>query len=255
MPKCGTGYSAVGATCLGSDGTLFFTNFAVNYSEASKRWDYKGTFTADGKTLETDVWLKGIDSIPDSQPTIIDDRGIWLDGKGNILQMSDVVYHHSYSVDFWTKPHSDGTLLSINFDRLDATNGLVLCLKDFVFQLEDLRFGDLFAAERKLVEFYWTYLALSVKWENERRRSTVALYIENARVENLVSGHLICSFVSSHTFTTLGATLTEVNTLHNQFRGFFYTFRVLNYCAIDFSSMISLNCTGDVDCEICPRVT
>jgi len=63
------------------------------------------------------ITLTQIEKSNSNPPTVIDDRGAWFDGKEGILAFSPIIFHHSFSVDLWTKPHNDGDIFVINFDN------------------------------------------------------------------------------------------------------------------------------------------
>jgi len=104
---------------------LFSTNFAKDYDKQTEMWEYKIP-----KSMNV-ITLKQISSSSSSTPTVIDDRGAWFDGKEGILEFSSIVYHHSFSVDLWTKPHNDGDILIIDFDSQQDNQRLVLAATEF----------------------------------------------------------------------------------------------------------------------------
>jgi hypothetical protein len=79
----------------------------------------------------------------------------------------------------WVKPHSDGNLFVINFDRNEADNMILIATDNFYLKLQDIRFGDEFVPDKKLIEFYWTHIAVAVQWENELRHTTVTIWNES----------------------------------------------------------------------------
>lgn len=250
MPHCGTGYYAHSDRCTGTPEMLFSTAFAKDYKKEQEMWDYKR-----GKSYKS-IELRSPPQLTSSAPTVIDDRGAWFDGKDSILEFSPIVYHHSFTIDLWTKPHNDGNILIIDFDNSSNQNHqrLVFAATDYFLQFSDLRFGNEFRPERKLIEFYWTHIAVTVKWDNELHASTINLWHENESIALFTDSHIMISFSQAQTETTLGGYLTEKNTIIDPYRGFIYSLRVFNHQVTDFSDVISSECRGDVQCELCPRL-
>ena len=109
-----------------------------------------------------------------------------------------------------------------------------------------MRFGNDFRPEHKLIEFYWTHIALTIKWENEQHVSTITLWHENESIAVFTDRHLMISFSKLQTHTNIGGTVNQYNDIDSPYRGFIYTFRLFNYQVSEFSDVIGSTCHGDV---------
>lgn len=49
-----------------------------------------------------------------SDPYLIDDRGLWFDGKYDFIVIKGLKVHHKFAMSQWVKPHGSGTLFSVS---------------------------------------------------------------------------------------------------------------------------------------------
>jgi hypothetical protein len=50
--------------------------------------------------------------IKDSDPYVVDDRGLFFDGRNDYATIQGLVLNQSYTYTLWVKPHGDGTLVT-----------------------------------------------------------------------------------------------------------------------------------------------
>lgn len=79
-----------------------------------KVWNY----TPDPDNSEQPVSVKftaGIHEAWDSSdPYLIDDRGLWFDGKYDFIIITGLKVHTKFAMSQWAKPHGSGTLFSVS---------------------------------------------------------------------------------------------------------------------------------------------
>ena len=77
-----------------------------------------------------------------SLPYIIDDRGLWFDGKTNLAQFEGFTLHHTFTFDTWAKPHANGCFLSISNVSIPKGAYLAWCIEDTKMVFHNSKVGQ-----------------------------------------------------------------------------------------------------------------
>jgi hypothetical protein len=53
-------------------------------------------------------------------PIVLDDRGLWFNGKAHYLSVRGLTLNHSFVMSAWLRPHGAGTLISTSSVKSNA---------------------------------------------------------------------------------------------------------------------------------------
>ena len=97
QPQCPTGFDVYVGTC--DQKTLF---------------EYKMTFTSNDFEHRDDEVVVAAEA---GHPFYAYKRGIWLDGSST-LRLKNLIVNHTFSFEFWTRPNTNGAILSIGGGKI-----------------------------------------------------------------------------------------------------------------------------------------
>jgi hypothetical protein len=79
-------------------------------------WTYTDSVTID--SVSSDYTVEAIGGIhvgyDSSDPYLLDDRGLWFDGKYDFLLLKNLQIEMDFVYSLWIKPHGSGTLYSVS---------------------------------------------------------------------------------------------------------------------------------------------
>ena len=105
----------------------------------------------------------------DSDPLIVYRRGAYLNGSTSYITIHNFIFHHTFTIEMWTRINSDGTLFSINTLKQDAEDYLTYDLVNGILKLTYfpendtgiLNLNSVFSAAK------WHHPVVCVSWSSE----------------------------------------------------------------------------------------
>jgi hypothetical protein len=111
-------------------------------------------------------------------PFVIDDRGLWFDGKDDMAEIKGLRLHHSFTLDAWIRPHGDGTIFGAGntVHAFEYRRVYQWAIEENKLFWGDLEYSDVFFADTEITNFYWTHVAVTATWRNETKTTDIALW-------------------------------------------------------------------------------
>jgi hypothetical protein len=105
-------------------------------------------------------------AVESDDPLILEDRGLWFNGKHHYLSVRGLTFNHSFSLSSWLKPHGTGNLMSsssVKQNAYDYERSLYWSIGAFSFEWADTyhhKFTNFNAVEL----YEWQHAAIILTW-------------------------------------------------------------------------------------------
>lgn len=183
--------------------------------------------------------LPGNSSELQLEPFVIDDRGLWFDGKDDIARFSGLILHHTFSLEAWIRPHGDGAIFGVGeASHYEYSRVYYWGIEGGKILFSDLHYEEEFVCDSDLVNFYWTHVALTVQWFNEFKINEIMLWESNIVKGSHISHHMILGFPADIKQETTLGTVEDSGIFILPYRGYIFTFNVYNHALRTFQDAI-----------------
>ena len=131
------------------------------------------------------------------EPFVIDDRGLWFDGKDDMARFDGLILNHTFSIEAWIRPHGDGAIFGVgDASHYEYSRVYYWGIEEGKILFSDLHYDEDYASENDLINFYWTHVALTVQWFNEFKINEIMLWESNLVKGSHISHHMILGYPS-----------------------------------------------------------
>jgi hypothetical protein len=186
-------------------------------------------------------------AIKTSDPYVVDDRGLWFDGRKTFATLEGLVLNQSYTYTMWVKPHGDGSLATVASKESDGY--YVFGLAAFRARYADNFNRFVWNTSVEIVEnSVWQNLALAVGWTGAT--SDIKVYKNGLFVDGTTSPYVTVDRPDYAHHHLLGA--NEVgNALFDYYTGYMYALRVSNTAVSVFDDYVLTGSSCGIDCDAC----
>lgn len=192
-------------------------------------------------------------------PTPAYHRGLWFDGM-DCLEVTDVVFHHTFTLRFWIRVAKDGNIFSINKsaaavpDEENVFNVQAVGGKIRIVLVDDEGVVD-FQTDTAYTTDDWAVIFVCVQWNDTNEESTISVRNSEALI---AESTFIGAFIDDSTYTHLlgveknvsGANLVD----SGFYTGFIWEFCLSAIYVANADNQIGEDCstTNPGLCVICP---
>jgi hypothetical protein len=181
---------------------------------------------------------------------MVDDRGLLFDGINDYATMEGLLLNQSYTLNFWIKPHGDGTLFA-STDRKSAGH-YSFGISGFRTRYEDSFNDVVWTAGAELIENYtWQNVAISADWATGH--TELKVYKNGYFVDSTTTAFATLDRQDYEYHHLLGANAKGGN-LYDFYAGFIWSFRASNRAVANFNDVVFEGIDCGSSCDFCAEV-
>lgn len=196
----------------------------------NKVWTYAPTMSDVSYQPISVEFVAGVhDDWDSSDPYLIDDRGLWFDGKYDFIIVKGLKVHTKFSTSQWVKPHGSGTLFSVSqLEDYETEQYWAISIKGRKLQFKNTFKDYQFTTANDEVEYYaWQHVGFStVPQADEQGAITNSFYVNGGLCDTAVTETFYQSIVSDVTddYMTLIGGYERANVIRGLYQGNIYNF-------------------------------